>query len=270
MITVVCWKWQAFPGYRSKFTAEHVNVFARMIRRHYRGPMEIVCVTDDPEGIDRVQTHVDVTHMATPIGRRELIAARPESGVDRIIPLWPDFAEIPSPHDLPGRPRRNPSCYRRLKMFEADAARWLGTRVISLDLDMVVTGDLTALFERPEEIVLWGDTNPTTFYNGGMILHTPGTRTCLWEEFRADPKAAIRKAQKARQWGSDQGWIGARLGPDEARFSNRDGVYSYRMDLRPRRSDLLPPQARIVFFHGEFDPWGEEAQGLAWVRENWR
>ncbi len=241
VITVVCWRWKAFPGYRSKFEAEHVNVFARMIRRHYAGPVEIVCITDDPAGITEC---------------------------DRVLPLWNDFADLPSPHDR-GPTRRNPSCYRRLKMFSADAGEWLGERIISLDLDLVVTGDLAPLFDRPEDFVAWGDTNPTTFYNGGMILFSAGARPWLWDDFRADPKGAIAHAQRVRQWGSDQGWIGARLGPNEARFKASDGVYSYRNDVKPT-GGRLPADARIVFFHGEFDPWGPEAQALPWVREHWR
>jgi hypothetical protein len=240
-ITVVCWKWRSAPGYRSKFEAVHVNTFARMIRRNYDGPMEIVCVTDDHRGI------------------RE---------VDRVVPLWSDFADIPSPHDR-GRAPINPSCYRRLKMFSAEARETLGERIMSLDLDMVATGDLTPLFTRPEPIVLWGDTNPTTFYNGGMILHTAGARTQLWEEFKRDPQAAILRAQRARQFGSDQGWIGACLGPKEAKFSAEDGVFSYRNHLKPALG-RLPAGARIVFFHGQHDPWGPEAQRLPWVREHWR
>lgn len=241
MITVVCWKWKPAPGYRSKFEAAHVDVFARMIRRNYAGDCEIVCITDDAAGITE-----DV----------------------RIIPLWNDFAEIPSPHDR-GTGRRNPSCYRRLKMFAHDADQWLGSRIISLDLDMVVTGDLTPVFERPEDIVLWGDTNPTTYYNGGCILFTAGARPMLWDEFRANPKASIALAQRRRQWGSDQGWISARLGPGEARFRPYHGIVSYRNDCKPK-GGALPAGARIVMFHGEHDPWGPEAQKLPWVREHWR
>ena len=241
MITVVCWKWRAFAGYRSKFEAEHVNVFARMIRRHYAGEVEIVCITDDPAGITEA---------------------------DRVLKLWDDYADLPSPHDR-GPNRRNPSCYRRLKMFAHDADEWLGKRIISLDLDMVVTDDLTPLFERKEDIVLWGDTNPTTHYNGGMILFTAGARPMLWDEFKIDPKAAIARAQRAQQWGSDQGWISARLGGGEARFRPYHGVYSYRNDVRTK-GGALPAGARIVFFHGEHDPWGPEPQKLAWVREHWR
>jgi hypothetical protein len=36
---------------------------------------------------------------------------------------------------------RQPSCYRRLKAFSAEAARCSAPRFVSLDLDCVITGD---------------------------------------------------------------------------------------------------------------------------------
>jgi hypothetical protein len=71
VLTVCCWKWKGPANYRSQFAAEHVNVLARMVARHYAKPHRFVCITDDAEGID------------------------PEIG---IVPLWDDFASIPSPH----------------------------------------------------------------------------------------------------------------------------------------------------------------------------
>lgn len=240
MITVLTFKWKPFSGYRSTYTAEHVNIFARMIRRNYRGPCRIVCVTDDAEGIDR-----------------EMI---------EVVPLWNDHAALRSPHDANG-PRRNPSCYRRLKMFARDAGSWLGERVMALDLDIVVTGDLTPLFHRPEPIVLWGDTNPQTYYNGGMILFNPGWFPELWEDF--DPIISPAWARRLGQFGSDQAWISARLGPGRARFTRADGVLSYRNEAR-QYGRHLPSDVRLVSFHGQIDPWHNDAQKLPWVRENYR
>lgn len=234
-LTFVCWKWRPAAGYRSAFTAQHVNTLARMIERCYARPHQVICVTDDATGID------------ADIG---------------IVPLWPTHAGLPSPHG-----RGNPSCYRRLRAFAADAAELFGPRFVSLDLDCVVTGDLTPLFDRPEDIVLWGDTHPTTYYNGGLWLLRAGSRRQVWETF--DPVRSPAAAQRARQWGSDQGWLGACLGPNEARWTTADGVYSYRNHLKPARGQL-PADARIVMFHGAVDPWSREAQALPWVREHWR
>jgi hypothetical protein len=237
MLTVVTWKWKPQPGYRSSYPPSTVNTLAAMIRRHYPHPHRMVCVTDDPAGIDpRVE----------------------------ILPAWDDFANIPSPHG-----GKNPSCYRRLRLFHPDAAQWFGERYVSLDLDVVITGDLTPLWHRPEPIVFWGDTNPLpgSHYNGSMMLMTAGSRPQVWTDF--DPAKSPQLSLKARCFGSDQGWISYRLGKGEAKWTRADGVYSFRNELQ--KTKQLPANARIVVFHGRIDPWSAEAQhGWPWVREHYR
>ena len=239
-LTFVTYKWKAMPGYRSKFTAEHVNILARMIGRNYKAPHEVVCVTDEPDGID--------------------------SSI-RVVPLWDEFKDIPSPHDGLGRLRRNPSCYRRLRMFRRDAREWLGERICSMDLDTVITADLTVMLDRPENFIIYGDTNPTSPYNGSLILFTAGARAQLYEEF--DPVKSPPMGLSRGYYGSDQAWIGVCLGPNEPKWSRRDGVYSYRNDLGPNHREL-PHNARLVIFHGWTDPWSPEAQEFAWVRRHYR
>lgn len=239
MLRIVTWKWKPKPGYRSSFGPETVNTLKRMVGRHYPGAHEVVCITDDAEGIDP-----DV----------------------RTIPLWSDHAEVPSPHG-PG----NPSCYRRLKAFSNEARALIGERFVSLDLDCVVTGDLRPLWDRPEAFMIWGDTSPRTPYNGSMFLLTAGARSQVWERF--DPVRSPLIARQKGYWGSDQAWIGACLGDQERRWTTDDGVYSFRNHLqdpyRPARP--LPANAAIVFFHGKWDPWAPEVQAkYPWVREHYR
>lgn len=237
MLSVVCYRWRPVDGYRSQFGPETVNVLRRMVARHYQRPHRFICVTDDPAGID--------------------------PGVE-IVPMWDDFGALPSPHG-----GKNPSCYRRLRAFSPEIASVFGPRFVSLDLDCVVVGDLAPLWDRPEEFVMWGDTNPLpgSHYNGSMLLMTAGARRQVWETF--DPETSPRLALAARCWGSDQGWISYCLGPGEARWSKADGVYSFRNDLSQTRA--LPADARIVFFHGKHDPWHADVQARhPWVSEHWR
>jgi hypothetical protein len=234
-LTFVCWKWRAPAGYRSTFTAAHVNTLARMIRRNYAKPHRVICVTDSAEGIDRA------------IG---------------IVPLWDDLAHLPSPHGA-----GNPSCYRRLKMFSAEAAQFFGPRFVSIDLDSVIVGDLTPLFDRPEDIVLLTDTNPRTYYNGGLIMMTPGARAKVWDTF--DHRRSPAVARMAGMFGSDQAWISHCLGRGEATWSKADGVYSYRNHIKPN-GGRLPADARLVSFHGHVDPDHPEAQRLDWVRAHYQ
>lgn len=235
MLDVVCFKWRPPTGYRSTFGPETVNVLRAMVARHYRKPHRLTCITDDPAGID-----ADV----------------------RIVPLWSDYADVPSPHG-----GKNPACYRRLKVFSAEAAEIIGPRFVTIDLDVVITGDLSALWDRPEDFVMWGDTNPLpgSHYNGSMLLMTAGARRQVWDRF--DPHTSPAHALKARCWGSDQGWVSYCLGPGEARWNKADGVYSYRNHLQS--TGALPPNARVVVFHGAVDPWDARAQALPWVRQHW-
>jgi len=234
---VVTWRWPPPTGYRSTFGPDTVNVLRRSVARHYPRPHRFLCVTDDAVGLD------------------------PEV---EIIPAWNDFADVPPPTGTV----RNPSCYRRLRMFHPEIGRMFGDRFVSLDLDIVITGDLQPVWDRPEAIVLYGDTNPRTFYNGSMILMHAGARPEVWTDF--EPSSSPSRAKAAGHFGSDQGWISHRLGAGEAKWSQKDGVYSYRNDLAPHGASRLPSDARMVIFHGHVDPWSADGQRLPWVQEHYQ
>lgn len=228
---VVCWKWRPVQGYRSHFGPDTVNVLRSMVARHYRRPHEFVCITDDARGID---------------------------GDVRIIPAWDDFRHLPGPNGV--------NCYRRLRSFSAEAADLIGPRFVSLDLDAVLTDDVSPLWDRPEDFVIWGDTAVGTPYNGSMYLLQAGSRRRVWEEF--DPVRSPALARRLRYIGSDQAWIGACLGPHEPKWSKADGVYSFRNEIQ--RGGGLPAGARIVLFHGKYDPWMPRVQlEHPWVREHY-
>jgi hypothetical protein len=233
-LTVLCWKWKPAPGYRSSFGAEAVNVLRRMVARHYARPHRFCCVTNDAEGLDP-----------------NVI----------VIPDREDFKGIPSPHG-----GRNPSCYRRLRMFAPDAGEAFGPRFVSLDIDCVIVRDMAPIWDRPEPFVIWGDTNPQTLYNGSMIMLKAGARPKVWEKF--DPVISPALARSSGNFGSDQAWISYCLGKGEAKWTQEDGVFSFRNQIQ-NRGGVLPSGARIVMFHGNIDPWHREAQRLPWVRQHW-
>lgn len=236
MLNILTWKWKSDKPYRSKFGPETVNILKQCVKRHYKKPHRFVCITDDPKGLDP-----DI----------------------KVVPLWNLHGDIINPHG-----QENPSCYRRLRMFSPDAQKLFGKRFVSLDLDTVITGDLSPLWDRSEDIVLYGDTNPSTYYNGSMLLMTAGCRPQVWEDFNPKKSPLISKA--AGQFGSDQGWISYKLGPGEKKWTADDGVISFRLHIRNLHGRRLPEKARVVMFHGECDPWSPLAQSLGWVKENWR
>jgi len=235
MLSVVTWKWQAKPGYRSVFTARHVNVLRNMVERHLHMPHRFICATDDPVGIDpRVE----------------------------VVPLWDEIAPL-------SRPNNKPNCYRRLRMFSSEVIPIFGNRILSLDLDSVIVKDMTPLASRKEDFIAWGDTAKNTFYNGSMMLLTPGARQRVWDEF--DPRQSPGITALAGIVGSDQAWISHVLGPKEATWGEADGIYSFRNYFIRLGRTALPSNARAVFFHGKFDPWTPGvADNYPWVKENWR
>lgn len=236
-MTFVTWLWRPHPRYRSQFSFEHVNVLASMVRRHYAKPHRFLCVTDIPKGIDTTSVE--------------------------IVKAWNDFETLQSPH---GSTARQPSCYRRLRAFHPGIGSVFGDRFVSIDLDTVIVGDITSLFDRPEDFVIWKEQDPRSFYNGSMYVLRAGSRPKVWTEF--DPKRSPQKARAAGRFGSDQGWLSYCLGPGEATWSTADGVYSYRIDIEPNGGEL-PADARIVNFHGGTDPWAPRAMRLPWVKEHY-
>lgn len=236
-LTFVAWRWQPPRGYRSTFGPETVYVLRDMIARHYRHPHRFVCVTDQPDALTGVET----------------------------IPLWDDLSSIPSPigHSYP-------SCYRRLKLFAPDAGETFGERVVSIDLDTVIVGDITPLFDRPEDFVIWGESDfpHTTPYCGSLWMLKTGSRPHVWTEF--DPATSPDKAWRAGCRGSDQGWLSYILGRHEPTWTRADGVYSFRKDIATRPGYALPVDARLVAFHGKKDPWCYACQQIPWVKEHWR
>ncbi len=234
-LTFVCYRWQT-PGYRSKFQPEHVTILRDMLERHYHGPHRFVVVDEHPDEIDKS------------------IEA---------IQLWPDHRHLPPPQG-----GKNPSCYVRLKGYSAEIASLFGPRFVVMDLDLVIVGDVTPLFNRPDDFVIWGDTNRNTYYNGGLVLMNAGARRHVWDRF--DPKISPTLAVKAQCFGSDQAWISYCLGPGEKKWSKLDGVYSFRNDFRMKSVRDLPANARLVMFHGSEDPWGVRVlRDYPWVRQHY-
>lgn len=236
LLSVVAFKWKPRHGYRSKYGPKQVHTLQRMVARHYPKPHRFICVTDDPEGLEC-----------------------------ETVPLWDDHANIPNPSF-----RSGPSCYRRLKVFSRGIESLLGERFVCLDLDVVITGDLTPLLDRTEDFIAWKNPNPLWPYNGSMFMLTAGSRPQVWDTF--DPIFSPALSHTAKCYGSDQGWISYVLGTGEATWDKADGVYSYQdhLCLRGKRYPKLPDEARIVVFHGAVDPWMFEAQLNPWIKRHYQ
>jgi hypothetical protein len=228
----------------TKFHSQHVNVLFSMVKRNCTLPFEAVCITDDARGLD-----ADIRH----------------------VPLWSDFADVKSPvgHSFP-------SCYRRLKLFGPDASKLIGERIVCMDIDTVIVDDMTPLWDRDDEFMIWancwgkrkGKGKNLQRYNGSMFMLSAGARPQVWSRF--NPTTSPREATRAGHRGSDQGWLSHVLPDSEATWSKADGVFSFRIDIYPEEQRSLPLGARVVFWHGQHNPWDGVGQSLDWVREHYR
>jgi hypothetical protein len=238
VLSVVFWKWRnrtAGQVHRTTFQSQHVNIAKRMVGRNTSVPHEIVCVTDDPRGLDK-----DI----------------------RVVPLPEDPWQIeqsPSGENFP-------VCYRRLRSWDGDWARAnLGNRFCQMDLDLVITGNLDHLFTRTEDYLAWGDAElKGVKYSGGWVLMDAGARQQVWDDFHPVESPRITKA-----WGlvgSDQAWISYCLYPFEAEVGRAEGIYRQRTI----NADL-PENACIVQFCGKtgYEPW-TRGNDYPWVLEHYR
>lgn len=235
MMTFVCWKW-ATGGKERVFQSAHVNVLRSMIERHYPRPHRLVCITDDPVGLD------------------ERIEPVP-------MPVTLDTLRSPSG-------ARFPNCFRRLWVF-SEEARKLGERLFCTDIDVVITGDLRPLVDRDEDFVGWCDEDAFGWPKiaGGCYLLRTGTMRHVWDEF--DPLLSPAAALAAGNSGSDQGWMSYRMYPPAGRWSRDDGLV--KLKWTPPRATAPPPDVRMAFTTGLAPPWSAEVQRMyPWLREHWR
>lgn len=237
--TFVSFKWLS-PTYRTVFTAEHVNVHAAMVRRHYPAKHRYVCITDNPIGLD-VES----------------------------FPLWRDHENLQNPSGF-----NLPSCYRRLRIFDPETQKSMGIeegeRIFCMDLDIVIVADIRPLLRLDEtaDFIGWqgiGSYRPVV-YNGSLYMLRAGRLAWMWDEF--DPVESPAQTRRANYFGSDQAWMSYKLDGKAPGWDVQHGVYSYARDIRQRP---LPSNARIVCFNGKWKPWDSFVQHEApWVSKHWR
>jgi hypothetical protein len=240
--TFVLWKWKPAEGFRSRYTADHVNVMQGMLDKHVEAPHRVICVTDDPDNI-KCET----------------------------FPLWDDASQL---KNVSGT--HLPSCYRRLKLFDRATQEALGIppggRIVSIDLDAVVMSNMAPLLARGEMFVGWGvpGTRHQIVFNGSMWMFTAGDELqWMWDTFK--PETSPKLALNAGFFGSDQGYISHQLAYSQlvGKWTASDGVLSYVRDVRGPR--ILPRHARVVMFHGKRKPWDPNTRRESkWIEKYWR
>jgi hypothetical protein len=162
-----------------------------------------------------------------------------------------------------------PGCFCRLRMFSRDWQKEnaidYGDRIVCMDLDSVVTGNLDPLFLSPSSfMILQGANaaNPCPF-NGSLMMIRAGWHEEVWKDF------SLEKAKEVPyyEFPDDQGWLHHAL-PNAAgwKVGLQSGVYAFQKPGWPKGEEL-PKDARLVVFPGWRSP--EKFKHLPWVEEHW-
>jgi hypothetical protein len=175
------------------------------------------------------------------------------------------------------------TCFVKLQAHKVGGVAKEGDRVLLMDIDCVVTGNIDHLVHRDEPAVWWKNPNFSVggrrgFIQGSMQLFTVGATEFLHREF--DPLSTPGWTSR-RFGGAEQAWISERLNdeyPDAGwtwnipHFDESDGVYGagrlFDGKMGNGVQSELPANARIVFTPGDRSPSQPEfMQAHPWARE---
>lgn len=176
---------------------------------------------------------------------------------------------------------------RRMWIFSDEARRLLNPRfdlydrILQIDIDCVITGDLTPLLaaDRNMHVIrIWKQPMNTRFrygLNPSFMLLKPGHFDSIWQDYKAHPDRRIGIANRAGWPASDQAIISQTFSDVTSQVSavpivpvwtSEDGLYAFQEDLHCG-VDPLPSNARFVSFHGRYDP--STCSHIDWVKKYW-
>jgi hypothetical protein len=233
-LTIASWLWVQPEG-RTRYTAEHVWIWADMVSRNLAMPHRLICVTtetDLPPNVERID----------PPGEFEDVHADDGARVEAELLTvgW--------------------SC------SSADAAKTFGKRFVSIDLDCIVGGPLDPLFDATRRLRdLQGHGFKSRPYNeASMMLLTAGARTQVYEQIRPGWRGCLAGAE-AFSW-LRSGMAGSRSGARMKRHgSEADGVWHLNRYMQRVRK----AHPTVLFFPGKRKPW-ELAPIFPFMRDNYR
>ena len=146
----------------TKYGPGYANILLSMLARFLEPPFRLLCFTDDATGLDpRIQAR-PLPHV--PIGQ-----GWPERGWNKLGLFHPDL-------DLPAEP------------------------TLYLDLDVVITGDMSVFFDLPGHFLIsndWDWRKPGVG-NSSVFRWVPGSQDHIWQRFNAAPEQ-VRQAHRNEQ-----------------------------------------------------------------------
>lgn len=225
---VICLKWG------DRYGPQYVNQLHHMVQKNTSRALRFVCFTDDATGI--------------------------EAGVE-IKPM--------PPFDLPEIMRFHP--FRRMFLFQ-EKLEDLEGQVLHFDLDLLVTGNIDDLFDHLPESNFVTIENWTQKGQGignmSVFRYRIGELTEIWNRFRADPLAMMKRYRNS------QTFVSRTL--EQVDFYPANWCLSFKHSLIPAWplnlvvAPKLPDDAKVVAFTGKPDIdealRGEWPVNSAWKR----
>jgi len=146
-LQVVCFKWykkKARYNHITIYDHNHVNQLYYALLQYLDMPFEFVCFTDDVSGI-----HPDIYTILLP-EEIKLLKAR----------------------------------YTKLLIFADEMKYIIGNHILCLDLDTVITDDITSLVDINDDFKIYnGTAGKGTPYNSSLIRMKAGKRKHVWDNF---------------------------------------------------------------------------------------
>lgn len=214
----------------TRYGSEYVNRLYGAMKRQTNRPTRLVCFTDDTHGIQsEVETH-------------------PIPDID----LPPDYINLP---------------WRKLVVWKSPLADLSGD-VLFLDLDLVITGNLDAMFdyEPGRFCVIENWTQPGQKIGNTSAFRFPvGKHSHIYDDFQADPRRVLANYR------IEQLYISREI--EDMVFWPKDWCVSFKHSLLPKwplnflKAPKLPQETKIVAFTGKPDQ--DEAARGEWPVKHW-
>lgn len=171
--------------------------------------------------------------------------------------------DIPGSIVMPESVSSLPDYLPKLWAWSPEFHELIGERFASIDLDVVITGDIASVVETKDPLIIW-DHARLELYNSSLFALAPGFGNVVWTSMTLDRIADAKRA--AEYWTGDQSWIAHVLGPGQKTFGEASGVMQYRPALHRQ---AMPAGMIAGFMCGPYEP-ASEAEYSEWVKAAWK
>lgn len=168
------------------------------------------------------------------------------------------------------------TCGLKLQAWAPNAKERFGKRILLLDLDLVIVGNIDSLVWRPlDEVVMfrnpnYAEGNGRAFFQGSVQLFDAGCRPHVYGLIS---KPWARHVINCRFGGFEQAWLSEMLSWDIPTWDQNDGIYGLGRlgDVGGTVTGGLPENAKIVVTPGNRVPDGSETVAKhPWIAEHYR